>query len=213
MPDSCTICGAPTSHRRSLCNKHYKPLKTYPAEHYSRAECLALIEACGDSWYGRRNAALIVMLWRSGLRLSEALAVTPKDIDFYGSSIRVLHGKGNKARTVGMDGRESVVLREWLDTRGDYPPTTPVICTRQGGPVSDAYVRMMLPQLAKKAGVNRRIHAHGFRHTFAVELSRAGIPVRDIQQLLGHSNLATTSIYLASLSPEEALDAVRKREW
>jgi len=71
----------------------------------------------------------------------------------------------------------------------------------------------MLPRLARKADVNKRVHAHGFRHTFAVELTREGVPVIYIQRLLGHSSLATTSVYLASLSPEEALDSVRFREW
>jgi site-specific recombinase XerD len=52
-----------------------------------------------------------------------------------------------------------------------------------------------------------------FRHTFAVELSRTNVPVRDVQMLLGHSSLATTSVYLASLSPEESLKHVRGRKW
>lgn len=189
-----------------------KPRK-YPAEHYTRAECLALLDACGATWTGRRNAALIAMLWRSGLRLAEALAVRPRDIDFGGSTIRVLHGKGDKARTVGMDAHESGNLRLWLDERGDYSPDAPVICTRKGGQLHQSYVRAMFPRLAERAGVHRRVHAHGLRHTFAVELSRAGVPVRDIQQLLGHSSLAVTSIYLASLSPEDALKHVRGREW
>jgi integrase len=62
-------------------------------------------------------------------------------------------------------------------------------------------------------GVTKRAHAHALRHTFAVELAREGVPMPLIQQLLGHSSLAVTSVYLASLSPEEALDAVRNREW
>ena len=188
--------------------------RTYPAEHYTRYECLAIMDACGgDTWIGRRNRALIALMWRSGLRLGESLALQPKDIDFEASTIRVLHGKGDKARTVGMDARESTMLRAWLDTRGDYPPNTPVICTRKGGTLEQSYVRRTLPALARKAGVEKRVHAHGFRHTFAVDLMRAGVRVRDIQILLGHSNLGVTSVYLASLSPEEAIDAIRGREW
>lgn len=188
--------------------------RKYPAEHYSRAECLAMIDACGRSWYGRRNAALIAVLWRSGLRLAEALALRPKDLDFEAQTIRVLHGKGDKARTVGMDNQEVAVLRSWLHVeRRDYPADAPLFCTRTGGPIPQSYVRRTLPELARRAGVDKRVHAHGFRHTYAVELMREGIRVRDIQLLLGHANLQVTSVYLASLSPEEALDAVRGRKW
>src|ERR1051326_2795329 len=169
-----------------------------------------MLEACGNGWVGRRNRVLITVLWRSGLRLAEALALQPQDVDFEYQTIRVLHGKGDKARTVGMDRREAELIKEWLETRGDYPQGTPVICTRRGEPLEQAYVRALLPRLARKAGVRKRVHAHGFRHSYAVDLMREGIRVRDIQLLLGHSSLAVTSIYLASLSPEEALDAVRE---
>jgi integrase/recombinase XerC len=187
---------------------------TYPAEHYSRAECLAMINVCGQTWYGRRDAALITVLWRSGLRLAEALALRPKDVNFEESSIRVLHGKGEKARTVGMDEQEAAVIRSWLEIeRAGYPTTAPVFCTRKGETIPQSYVRRKFSELARKAGVPKRVHAHGFRHTYAVELMREGVRVRDIQMLLGHANLQVTSVYLASLSPEEALDAVRGRKW
>jgi site-specific recombinase XerD len=74
-------------------------------------------------------------------------------------------------------------------------------------------IRQIMPILAKRAGIRKRVHAHGFRHTFAVELSQEGVPLHDIQQLLGHTSLATTEIYLRSLSPEASLSAVRGREW
>ena len=187
----------------------------FPAEHYTKEECLALLDACGTGRTGIRNKALIAVLWRSGLRLAEALALRWKDIHWDGQTIRVLHGKGDKARTVGMDEHEMEMLRDLqlrLQNEG-IGPSSMVFTTAKGDPVDQSYIRAMLPRLARKAKVDRRIHAHGFRHTFAVELSRDGVPVRDIQQLLGHSSLATTSVYLASLSPEEALDRVRGREW
>lgn len=158
--------------------------RKFPAEHYSRDECLALLAAAGDSWIGRRNQVLISVLWRSGLRLAEALALEPKDADFFGSTLRVLHGKGDKARTVGMDGQGSSLVRLWLDERGEGLETAPLVCTRAGGTLKQSYVRALLPRLAEKAGVRKRVHAHGFRHTFAVELLREGVPVAHIQQLL-----------------------------
>jgi site-specific recombinase XerD len=185
----------------------------YPAEWYTTDEITAMLHAANTGWGGERLQALIIVLWRSGLRLAEALALVPSDIDFVGKTIRVRHGKGDKARTVGMDDREAAELKRWLELRGHFPPDVPVFCTRKGTPLQAAWVRRTLPELARRAGVHKRVHAHGFRHTFAVELLRAGVSVRHIQQLLGHTSLNTTSIYLASLSPEEALDAVRGRTW
>jgi site-specific recombinase XerD len=202
-----------TLFRRRRPKRRAKSAITYPAEHYTRAECLAIIAACPKTWYGRRDAALITVLWRSGLRIAEALALSPKDVDFEASTIRVLHGKGDKPRTVGMDEHEKVVLWAWMEETGDYDRRAPLFCTRKGDPIPQSYVRRKLPQLARKAGVMKRVHAHGFRHTYAVDLMREGVSIKNIQTLLGHASLQVTSVYLASLSPEEALDAVRGREW
>jgi len=186
----------------------------YPAESYSKDECKAILDACGKSWTGLRNQALIVLLWRSGLRLAEALAVRHTDIDWSAQSIRVLHGKGDKARTVGIDEAGLATIKTYLNkTTRVFGPKDTLIITHAGKPLQQSYVRAMLPRIAKKAGVNKRVHAHGFRHTFAVELTRERVPVSHIQRLLGHTSLATTSIYLSSLSPEEALDHVRGRVW
>jgi site-specific recombinase XerD len=189
------------------------PKHQYPAEYLTRDEVLALLYACGDTPVGKRNRALIVVMWRAGLRLAEALALRVEDLDSHSRTIRVMHGKGDKARTVAMDSQAWESLEGWLRSRSPHWWDSPVFCTLKGGPLSQSYVRAMLPRLAKKAGVTRRVHAHVFRHTFAVELVRAGTPVPLIQRLLGHSSLATTSIYLGSLSPEEALDVVRERSW
>jgi len=187
-------------------------MTTYPAESYTTDECRDILDACRNTWTGKRNKALIVVMWRAGLRLAEALALKRRDIDFTNRTIRVLHGKGNKARTVGTDSQALGAVNDWLRIRG-FGEEEPVFCTREGKPLKQDYVRAMLPRVARKAGVSKRVHAHGFRHTFAVELAREKVPMTHIQRLLGHTSLATTSIYLASLSPEEALDAVRGREW
>jgi integrase len=73
------------------------PARRYPAESFTRDEVQAILAACSGSVAGR-NRALIIVLWRAGLRLGEALALRPRDVDAAGQSIRVLHGKGDKAR-------------------------------------------------------------------------------------------------------------------
>src|SRR4051812_46875445 len=91
---------------------------TYPAEVLTPEEVLRLIAACarrGPS--GLRNRALIVVLWRGGLRIAEALALYPKDVDLTAGTITVLHGKGNKRRTVGIDPAALAIIERWLECR------------------------------------------------------------------------------------------------
>jgi integrase/recombinase XerD len=192
--------------------------KKFPAEHLRTSEVVAILEACGreDDPYAMRLRVLIILMWRSGLRLAEALALRPSDVDPDTFAIRVLHGKGDKARTTSTDEQSLDIIWNWLKVRTEMwgvDRHAPIVCTRSGETLQQSYVRRKLPELAKLAGVDRRTHAHVFRHTFAVELSQAGVPVKDIQVLLGHSSLATTSIYLSSLSPEESLKHIRKRRW
>lgn len=192
--------------------------RTYPAEHLRRAEIMDMLAAFDQrDPVDMRNRTLMVVLWRSGLRVSEALALTPNDIDLEYMSIRVLHGKGDKARTVGLDAGARDAIVAWLPIRNAFVPNLsprdPLFVTKGGNQVLSSYVREMLPRMGERAGVERRVHAHGFRHSFAVELVREGTKLPDIQRLLGHTNLATTATYLASLNPEDALNVVRGRTW
>ncbi len=63
------------------------------------------------------------------------------------------------------------------------------------------------------AGIEKRVHAHGLRHTHAAELAREGVPINVIQAQLGHSDLGTTSRYLAHIAPQELIEQMQKREW
>jgi integrase len=68
-------------------------------------------------------------------------------------------------------------------------------------------------RLAAKAGIEKRVHPHGLRHTHAAELAREGVPMNVIQAQLGHSSLATTSRYLAHVAPQHVVEAMKAREW
>lgn len=197
---------------RGLCREHYFPLKKFAAESYTRGEMKALIMSCDMFRQPERMRALISLLWRAGLRLDEALSLRPIDVDDEYKTIRVLRGKGSKARTVAIDDYGLKLINDWLAVR-DVDPGSPLICTNSGKKISQSWVRTVLPKLGKRAGVDRRVHAHGFRHTFTVELVREGVPMPLIQRLLGHASLGTTSAYVASLAPEEALNAVRWRRY
>ncbi len=197
---------------RGLCRKHYFPVTKYAAESYTRGEMKAIMAACDMFQKPERMRALIALLWRAGLRLDEALSLRPIDIDDEYKTIRVLRGKGSKARTVAIDDYGLQVIKDWMDVRS-AGPGAPLICTTDGKKLNQSWVRTVLPRLGAAAGVDRRVHAHGFRHTFTVELVREGVPMPLIQRLLGHASLGTTSAYVASLAPEEALDAVRWRRY
>lgn len=192
------------------------PSSKRPVEPLTPAELEQLLNACSKrAPTGIRNRALIVLLWRAGLRISEALALYPKDIDDRHGTVRVLHGKGDKARTVGLDARAFAVLALWQEIRRKRGLTArqPVFCTLQGQPLQARYVRELLPRLALKAGIDKRVHAHGLRHTHAAELAAEGVPVNLIQKQLGHSSLATTSRYLDHIAPQTLIETIKRREW
>ena len=180
--------------------------KTFPPEILTPGEVQALIGACSaKAPTGIRNRALLTLLYRSGLRISEALALRPSDIDLGKHTIRVLHGKGNKATTRGFHPSATDALARWADVRRARGLRGPLFCTLAGRAIHHQYVRLMLGRLAAKAGIEKRVHPHGFRHTFAVELEHAGTPVTVISKLLGHSSVAVTSRYLDHLTNHQAV--------
>ena len=187
-----------------------------PVEILTPEEVKALIRTCSSrAPTGIRNRALLTLLYRGGLRLSEALALYPKDVDPDHGTVTVLHGKGNKRRTVGLDPGAFAVLERWMDRRRELGPNGryAIFCTLQGQPLKSAYVRALLPRLAAKAGIEKRVHAHGLRHTHAAELARERTPVNLISKQLGHSGVGVTARYLDHIAPEEVVAAMQRREW
>jgi integrase len=79
--------------------------------------------------------------------------------------------------------------------------------------MSAAYVRRLLKQLARKAGIDKRVHAHGFRHTHAAQLRAEGVDIAIISKQLGHASISTTARYLDHLAPRAVIEAMRKRSW
>ena len=152
-----------------------------------------------DDRHGFRVRALIVVLWRAGLRVQEAFALAEPDLDERRGSLLVRHGKGGRRREIGMDAWGWEQLRPWLGARADLP-VGPLFCIidgpTRGRAWSAAAVRLELHRLALQAGVRRRFAPHQLRHAHAVELAREGIALNIIQRQLGHANLGTTSIYL-----------------
>lgn len=188
--------------------------RTLPPEVLTRAECLALLSACSlRSPTGRRNRAIILLLWRAGLRCAEALALRPCDVDLSAGTIRVLRGKGSKARTSAIDPEAAAGLQLWIDSRSKLGihGSAPLLCTLTGGPLSTSYVRALLPRLARRAKIDKRVHPHGLRHTHAAELRAEGIEIGVISRQLGHSSISTTARYVDHLQPAAVIQAIRAR--
>ena len=189
--------------------------QTLAPEVLTPVELLAVLGANNRGLTGTRNKALIVVGWRAGLRISESLALKLGDLNREQQTVRILHGKGDKARTVGLDASAWAMVDQWIIARqsAGIAPTAPLFCTSEGGKLADRYVRELLPRLARDAGINKRCHYHGLRHTMAFELASEGVPMHIIQQQLGHSNLAVTSRYISHLNPAETIGRMKSRQW
>jgi site-specific recombinase XerD len=187
-----------------------------PPEPLTREEVERLLAVCSRrAPTGVRNRALIALLYRTGLRISEALALRPVDVDAGEGTVHVLHGKGDRSRVVGIDSGALALLERWLDVRCSrgIARTAPVFCTLGGQPLATKYVRAFLPRLARRAGIEKRVHAHGLRHTHAVELVREGVPLPLISRQLGHSSSAVTARYIDHVAPLEVIETIRSRTW
>ena len=190
--------------------------RTYPPEVLSPEEVERLVGAASArSSTGIRARALILTLHRGGLRLGEALALYPKDVDLARGTIRILRGRGDKARTVAIDPGAAAAIGRWLDRRAHLGigRRRPLFCTLAGTALYPQQVRATLTRLGERAGIDKRVHPHGLRHAHAAHLDRAGVPITTIVRQLGHANLAVTSRYLQSLGQDEHLARVQTINW
>ena len=188
--------------------------RRYPADPPRVEEIVAVMRQAGTELYGRRLRGLTIVLWRAGLRISEALALTESDLEVTRGSVLVRRGKGGRRREVGMDEWAWDQLRPWLEARLSFP-VGPLFCVihepTSGGPWSHSQVGNALRRTAAQAGIRRRFAPHQLRHAHAVEMAREGVPLNVIQRQLEHVNLGVTSIYLQGIDNDEIIETVRTR--
>jgi len=164
---------------------------------------------------GLRNRTLLQVLYRCGLRVSEACNLTLKDVDTAQGFIFVQQGKGGKDRTVPMDPETISWCKRWTEKR---PPGTDYFFpTLQDTKLDDRYVRDLCYRLSKEAGVyiqdgktRKPIHPHTWRHTCFTELLEEKFNLSDIQLMAGHADLKTTCIYL-HVRPAALAEKIRNR--
>jgi site-specific recombinase XerD len=157
---------------------------------------------------------VIIVLWRAGLRISEALALAETDLDRQRGAVLVRAGKGGRRREVGMDRWAWEQLDPWLELRRRLPVGS-LFCVMRGAtrgrPCAPAAIRAQLHRTALTAGGRGRFAPHQLRHAHAVEMSREGIPLLVIQRQLGHADLGITSAYLRGIDNTEIIHAVHER--
>jgi integrase/recombinase XerD len=153
--------------------------------------------------YGRAESGAAGPALSGGLRLGEALKLRPKGLGLEEGVVRVLHAKVGYSRTSGIDSGAAVEVAAWMALRGMWTlrPLAQVFCTASGRPVTQAYVRRLLPVLGARAGIEKRVHAHGLRHTHAAQLRDEGLDIGIVSKQLGHRSIATTARYLKHICP------------
>ena len=141
---------------------------------------------------GARDALILEMLYSTGIRVSELVNIKLSDINFEEFKIKIL-GKGNKERIVYYVDICFKKLKNYLKLRkstNEY-----LFLNKHGNQLSDRLVRQIVDEVGKKANLKMKISPHVFRHTFATHMLNEGADLKSVQELLGHENISTTSIY------------------
>jgi integrase/recombinase XerC len=172
-----------------------KPIQVAAAKRFADAD-----ERAGedrDPWIWARDAAVMALLYGSGLRISEALGLKRRDVPLPGAGdVLIVTGKGNKTRMVP-------VLLNVLTLIEDYvamcphplPSEGPIFVGARGGPLSPRIIQLTMERLRGELGLPDSATPHALRHSFATHLLTRGGDLRAIQELLGHASLSTTQIY------------------
>jgi site-specific recombinase XerC len=196
MLDSPSCSSSPTGARPSPGRAPANKGRRYPADPPRVEEIVAVMRQAGDRVMGRRTRGLIVVLWRAGLRISEALALAESDLEPRRGSLLVRSGKGGKMREVGMDEWGWDQLRPWLEVRLGLPvgPLFCVIKTREADGRGQARQSVSASALGGTGRRQAPLRAAPTASRPTVEMAREGVPLNVIQRQLGHANLGVTPI-------------------
>lgn len=140
-----------------------------------------------------RTRILIELLYSSGIRISEAMNLKMTDISFIGECVKVV-GKGNKERIVPI-GKNILDLLQLLKSKETATESCYIFHDKNGKPMSRMVAYKCITRTAIKAGIDKQIGPHTFRHSFGTHLVQEGASLRAVQELLGHASVATTQIY------------------
>jgi integrase/recombinase XerC len=183
-----------------------KPLAIPAAKRITDPELRAGEER--EPWVLARDAAVLALLYGSGLRISEALSLKAKDASGGGDALTVI-GKGNKARMVPVLPQVMKLVADYVALCPyDLPADRPLFVGAKGGALSPRIVQLTMARLRGALGLPETATPHALRHSFATHLLARGGDLRAIQELLGHASLSTTQIYTA-VDTERLLEVYR----
>jgi site-specific recombinase XerD len=157
------------------------------------------VEDHAAEFYLRRDLAILVTLWNSGLRLAELLSLDLAVVDFEAEVFRAVRRKGGKVLPVYFNVDVTIALRRWLWQRKEYPNAASdpaLFLSDRGRRLSPRAVEDLVAKYAKLAGIEKHITPHVLRHSTATALIRAGNGIEVVADVLGHSSLDTTRHYV-----------------
>lgn len=154
------------------------------------------VEIPGDSWLDCRDRAMVELFYSSGLRLAELAALDVSSLALAQGEVHVI-GKGNKERVLPIGGHARTALQQWLKRRTEVNlvDTEALFVSQRGRRIAHRTVQERLRQLGVRQGMDQPVHPHMLRHSFASHLLESSGDLRAVQELLGHSDIATTQIY------------------
>ncbi len=147
-----------------------------------------------------RDRTILEVLYATGIRRAELLALTIYDADLQTATLRIEHGKGNTTRIVPLTQSAIAALKLYLEeARGVFAREAGqvrlFVSTRSGGPLDDDDIVRIVRKAATRAGIKKHVTPHTLRHTCATHLLKGGADIRQIQKLLGHRRLSSTEVY------------------
>ncbi|MDR3563816.1 MAG: tyrosine recombinase XerC [Negativicutes bacterium] len=163
-------------------------------------EITGLLELPDNTALGRRDAAILELLYATGVRVSELAGLTIKDVDLT-SGYALVYGKGYKERIIPVGRKALTAVKVYLsDSRprlysNAKTPHEILFVNKAGGPLTDRSVRRLLDKYVDQLAINKKVSPHTIRHSFATHLLNNGADLRSVQELLGHVNLSTTQLY------------------
>ena len=184
-------------------------------EVYEVDEIRRLLKACPDTPSGHRDRFVVMLLWCTGMRTAELVSLRLRDYQ------RDVVRRDHKCDVVRAGSREIVVpggqrdrLRElleiWLSYRASVAKArSPLLCSLKGRALDTSYFRHMFASLAEATSLEKRLHAQGFRNTFAAAMHYGGVPMEIIRRQLGLSDLEYTAGFVALVAPVEQRDAMQ----
>jgi integrase/recombinase XerC len=185
-----------------------KPIDMAAAKRFADAD-----ERAGetrDPWIWARDAAVMALLYGSGLRISEALGLKRRDVPLPGAGeVLVVTGKGNKTRMVPVLQNVLALIQDYVAVcPHPLPPEGPIFVGARGGPLKARIIQLTMERLRGSLGLPDSATPHALRHSFATHLLSRGGDLRAIQELLGHASLSTTQIY-TGIDSERLLEVYR----